>query len=221
MSVAISEQCIVLLWSTGLLQSFSHRASANTQVLSSVRGPQACGVFETCYGSYLATHLPTWQRISRHLQARWTAHEKTQSDPPWVQVVLKMRFQRKLAGFPKAVPAKTKQPAAIPVLKKRAAAAVAAATVAQPAKQSLPSCILCGSGLLAVAAYVYPSAIEPPSQGAMVEMQTHGMQNGMAIADTDELWTPKEKDSRTLNGPVSLASKSMQGKGPELSSPEL
>ena len=123
-----------------------------------------------------------------------------------------MRFQRKLAGFPKAVPTKTKQSASIPALKKRAAAAVAAATVAQPVKQSLPSCILCGTGLLAVAAYVYPSEIGSPSQGAMAEMQTHEKQNGVAIVDTDELWTPKEKDSRTLNGPVSSASKSMQGK---------
>ena len=124
-----------------------------------------------------------------------------------------MRFQRKLAGFPKAVPARTKQPAAIPALKKRAAAAVAAATVAQPVKQSLPSCILCGTGLLAVAAYVHPSETESPSQGAVVEMQTHGRQNGVATAKTNEPWTPKEKGSRTLNGPVSSASKSMQGKG--------
>ena len=123
-----------------------------------------------------------------------------------------MRFQRKLAGFPKAVPAKTKQPAAIPVLKKRAAATVAASNAAQPAKQSLPSCILCGTGLLAVAAYVYPSEVEPPSQGAMVEMQTQGKQNGVAIADTEDLRTPRERDFRSLNGPVSAASKSMQGK---------
>ena len=212
MSVAVSEQCVVLLWSTGLLQSFSHYASADTQVLSPVRWPQTCGVYEIFHGRVKATPLPTKQRIKRHLQALWTAHEKTHCDPSWVQVVLKMRFQWKLAGFPKAVPAKTKQPAAIPVSKKRAAAAVSAATVAQPAKQSLPSCILCGMGLLAVAAYVYPSEIESPSQGAMAEMQTQGQQNGVAIADTNKLWTHKGKDSRILSGPVSSASKSMQGK---------
>ena len=210
--MAVSEQCVVLLWSTGLLQTFSHHASANTQVLSPVRGPQTCGVNETYHVCLQATHLPIWQRISRHLQAFWTTHGMTQSDPSRVQVVLKMRFQRKLAGFSRAVPAKTKQPASMPALKKRTAAAVAAATVVQPAKESLPSCILCGTGLLAVAAYVEPSKTGSPSQEAMVEMQTQGKQNGMAIADTEELWTPKRKDSNTLNGPISAASKSMHGK---------
>ena len=124
-----------------------------------------------------------------------------------------MRFQRKLAGFSKAVPAKTKQPATIAVLKKRTAAAVSAATATEPAERSLPSCILCGTGLLAVAAYVFPGETGSSSQGPMVKMQTQGKQNGMAMADTEkELWTPKRIDSKTMNGPVSSASKSMQGK---------
>ena len=101
-----------------------------------------------------------------------------------------MGYERKLVGFAEASPGKAKQLVASPTPKKRASAA--ATTSAQPAKHSSPACILCGDGLLAVAAYVHPTDA------------------ASRAASATEL--PRQKDLLSLaNGPVSTPGKTRKG----------
>jgi len=106
-----------------------------------------------------------------------------------------MHYQRKLSGFPELASEKTKQ--STPTPKKRTAS-VAAVSPAQHAKHSRPSVTLCGSGLLAVAAYV-SSEDSAPRAGASQAGQL------------DLLAQSKPTDHRSTNGPVATPGKPWKG----------
>ncbi len=112
-----------------------------------------------------------------------------------LQVSLKMHYQRKLSGFPEVSSEKTKP--STPTPKKRAAS-VAALSSAQHSKHSRPSVTLCGSGLLAVAAYVSLEDSVPhagASQAGQLEL----------------LAQSKPTDHSNTNGPVATPGKPWKG----------
>ena len=100
-----------------------------------------------------------------------------------------MQYQRKLAGFPEVFTEKLKQTPS-----KRTGSA-AASTSAQPAKHSRPSCTVCGYGLIAVAASIYPNDSSKGAAAGGEEAQS------ALLAPTKA--NHNSTDQRSLNGPIS------------------